>query len=250
MGDAADDAELQAFREEAELLDGEEEDDEEFAEVAVERAVAVSHPTDRMLAAVANSYEGKYQLRTIMTIGSLLARSGYFQDAAQEAQAIAKCLAGAELGISPIAAMTNIYIVRGRVMIGAQILAALVKNSKKYRYHIKTLTNDACEIIFFEGKEQLGVSTFTLQDAQTAGLIKDKKGEAWAGHRRNMLFARALSNGVRWYCPDLTMFSVYTPGEMDENDVIEMPAAVPAGPRPVDEGEIERLNNSAPVEIE
>jgi hypothetical protein len=30
----------------------------------------------------------------------------------------------------------------------------------------------------------------------------------------NMLFARAISNGVRWHCPDVFMGSVYTPDEM------------------------------------
>jgi hypothetical protein len=29
-----------------------------------------------------------------------------------------------------------------------------------------------------------------------------------------MLFARAISNGVRWHCPDVFMGSVYTPDEM------------------------------------
>ena len=28
-----------------------------------------------------------------------------------------------------------------------------------------------------------------------------------------MLFARAMSNGVRWYCPDVAMTPLYTPDE-------------------------------------
>ena len=29
-----------------------------------------------------------------------------------------------------------------------------------------------------------------------------------------MLFARAMSNGVRWFCPDVAMTPLYTPAEL------------------------------------
>jgi hypothetical protein len=61
--------------------------------------------------------------------------------------------------------------------------------------------------------ETLGVSTFTLEDARSAELVKT--GSAWAKHPRNMLFARAMSNGVKWHMPDLLGgMPVYT--EADE----------------------------------
>jgi hypothetical protein len=64
-------------------------------------------------------------------LGSVLAKSGYFQDTRDAAQAIVRVLAGRELGIGPIAAMTGVYIVKGRVAIGANLMAAAVKRSGK-----------------------------------------------------------------------------------------------------------------------
>jgi len=47
-----------------------------------------------------------------------------------------------------------------------------------------------------------------------------------------MLFARAISNGVRWYCPDVfSGAAVYTP---DEFDVVEVEPEVARKPKPED----------------
>src|SRR6185437_4756284 len=54
--------------------------------------------------------------------------------------------------------------------------------------------------------ESLGDSIFTAEDGKLAGLAH---GDNWRKYPRNMLFARALSNGARWYCPEL--FSGLTP---------------------------------------
>src|SRR3990167_7021515 len=75
------------------------------------------------------------------------------------------------------------------------------------------MDNDVVSIEFFEtlgGKrESIGVSTFTVADAKAAGTQNLTK------FPRNMLFARAISNGVRWFCPDVFSGSaVYTPEEL------------------------------------
>ena len=44
----------------------------------------------------------------LMRLGDVLSKSQYFQDAKDAAQAIVKVLAGQELGIGPIAAMTGL----------------------------------------------------------------------------------------------------------------------------------------------
>jgi len=58
-------------------------------------------------------------------------------------------------------------------------------------------------------RESIGKSEFTAADAAKAGTQNMGK------FPRNMLFARAMSNGVRWYCPDVfSGNSVYTPEEL------------------------------------
>jgi len=51
-----------------------------------------------------------------------------------------------------------------------------------------------------------------MADAKAAGL--DQK-DNWKKYKRNMLFARALSNGQKWYAPDVfNGATVYTPDEL------------------------------------
>jgi hypothetical protein len=148
-----------------------------------------------------------------------LAKSGYFRDSAQGAevsQAVTKVLAGYELGITPIAAITGIHVIKGRIALSANLLATLIKRHPDYDYKIKSLTNDECTVLFFENGEEIGESTFTIEDAEKAGLLKADSG--WVKFPRNMLFARAISNGVKWFCPQLTSGApIYTPEELGEN---------------------------------
>ena len=162
-------------------------------------------------------------------LGTILAKSGFFLDAQDAGKAIVKVLAGRELGIPAIASMCGIYIVKGRVSLSANIMAALVKRSGKYNYRVIEHTALVCEIAFFEGAEKVGTSRFGADDARKAGTQNMEK------YSRNMLFARAMSNGVKWYCPDVTGGPAYTPEEMGvqvdgDGDVIDVPAQAPATP--------------------
>jgi hypothetical protein len=147
-------------------------------------------------------------------LGELLATSGFFQDSTDAAQAAVKVMAGAELGFGPVASMTGIFIVKGRVTLGAQIMAAAIKSHPLYDYRIKEHTDERCVIQFFESGESLGTSEFTLQDAERAGIVRHDS--SWKTYPRNMLFARALSNGAKWYTPDAFGGGpVYVPEEVE-----------------------------------
>lgn len=148
----------------------------------------------------------------IMTLGDVFTQSGYFSDTRQAAQAVVKVLAGQELGLGPIASMTGIFIVKNRVTLSANAMAAVIKNSPRYDYRVKEHTPEKCLIAFFENSEVIGQSEFTMEDAKTAGLAN---ADNWRKYPRNMLFARALSNGAKWYCADVFAGSpVYTPDEL------------------------------------
>jgi hypothetical protein len=180
-------------------------------------------------------------------LGAILAKSGFFADTRDAGQAIVKVLAGKELGLGAIAAMTGIYIVKGRVSLSANLMAALVKRSGKYNYRVVEHTAAACEIAFFEGGEEVGRSRFTAEDARKAGTQNMDK------YAKNMLFARAMSNGVKWFCPDVTGGPAYTPEEMGaredgEGNVIEVtPEPVKASQGTNGNGHAEAP--SKPVEI-
>jgi hypothetical protein len=182
--------------------------------------------------------------------------SGYFKDVQSASQAIVKILAGRELGFGAFASMTGVNIIQGKPTIGANLMAAAIKGTGKYNYRVVEMTDIACELEFYEAGKPVGKSRFTMDDAQKAGLNgKDN----WKRYPRNMLFARAISNGQRWYCPDACNgVTVYTPDEMgatvDEDErVIDLPvppvhdlpeqdAPMPTGP--------EAVSSAAPMTLE
>ena len=144
----------------------------------------------------------------VMTIAKAFSESGMFPDIKSIAQAAVKIQCGKEIGIPPFAAMSGIHIIQGKPTIGAGIMASIVKGSGKYDYRVVESTEKVCSIDFYQGKEKIGNSTFTIEDAKKA-LTKnlDK-------FPKNMLFARAMSNGVKWYTPDVFSGPVYVPEEM------------------------------------
>lgn len=164
---------------------------------------------------IAKNVNGSLQINSIDDLSRLsvmLAKSGYFTDSKEAAQCGVKVLAGLEMGFGATAAMSGIHIIKGKPTIGANLMAAAVKRSGKYNYRVKEHSNTICTILFFENGVEIGESSFTLEDAQKAGVGGN---DNWRKYPRNMLFSRALSNGVRWFCPDVLIgVAAYTPEEM------------------------------------
>jgi hypothetical protein len=158
-----------------------------------------------------------------LTIGETFFKSGMFSDIKSAQQAVVKIMAGAEMGISPFAAMSGIHIIQGKPTIGAGLMAARVKGFGKYDYKVLEHSDKVCSIEYFQGANSLGVSTFTIEDAKKAGTKNIDR------FPKNMLFARAMSNGVKWYTPDIYENPVYVPEEMESvteettAEVIETP---------------------------
>lgn len=164
-------------------------------------------------------------LDEVLTLGRTLAASKYFTDASDAAQAAVKVLAGQELGLGPVASMTGIYIVKGKVTMSANLMAAQIKRSGKYNYKVTTMTNEAVVVEFYENGQSIGTSSYTSEDAKAAGLWSSS--DPWRKSPRNMLFARAMSNGAKWFCPDIFAGPVFTPDEMDTDNSPALPLAPP-----------------------
>lgn len=143
------------------------------------------------------------------SLGAVLVKSGYFADTRDVAQAIVKVLAGRELGFGPIASMQGVYIVKGRVTLSANLVGAAIQRSGKYRYQVLELTNEKCRLLFTAASGEFE-STFTIGDATLAGIA----GDTYKKFPRNMLFSRALTNGARWFCPEVFNGPIYTPDEL------------------------------------
>jgi len=182
-------------------------------------------------------------LAEVQTLGALLAKSGYFQDAKDAAQACVKVLAGQELGLPPIASMMGISLIKGKVTLSANLMAALIRQHG-YDFRVERLEQDGCTLSFLakDGKE-LGKSTFTAKDAQAAGI----RGDMYNKYPRNMYFARAISNGAKWFTPEIFGgVPVYSDGELSESEAeVVQPEPAPQ-PAPVPARRIEEPKPAVP----
>lgn len=167
--------------------------------------------------------------------------SGFFKSTEALAAAVVKVQYGMELGLPPVAALRGVIVSEsGGLELTAAAMAALIQRTGRYRYRVREHTDEVCRIEFFDGDESLGVSAFTQADAKRAEVkMVSHKGSKlpWSKFPRNMLFARALSNGARWYCPEIFFGASYSEGELDgvvrvEAELIEEDAAPqPSAPK-------------------
>lgn len=146
----------------------------------------------------------------IARMSKLFFDSKMFADLTSAAQAGVKILAGAELGIAPFNSISGIHIIKGKPVIGAGIMASMVDKHPDYDYEVLQQTDKVCEIKFLKNGKVRGISKFTEDDAKKAGTQNMGKFPA------NMLFARAMSNGVKWYAPGVFSGPVYVPEEFQD----------------------------------
>jgi hypothetical protein len=150
-------------------------------------------------------------------------QSGMFPNLKNEAQAFVLILAGAEMGVGAMEAVQGITLIQGKPTMSANLLASLVKRHPRYDYRVVDHSDTTCRIEFFQDGEPSGVSEFTLEDARKAGLGGN---QTWKKYTAALLFARALTQGVRWYAPDVTSSAAYTPEELGADETPE-PVAEP-----------------------
>lgn len=159
-----------------------------------------------------------------LTMGDVFAKSNFFNDSRGAAQAVTKIMAGRELGFSPISSMTSINIINSKISLSANMMAAIIRRSGVYDYEILQLDDTVCSIEFSRnGKKLNPIVMFTMERAKKI-IINGKKlvdKENWINYPQNMLFARAMSNGFRFHCPDLSGGSIYTQDEIESDFVIQ-----------------------------
>lgn len=163
-------------------------------------------------------------------LGMVCADSGFFQDSRDAAKAMVKIAAGQELGLAPIQAMTGIHVIKNRVTLSANLMAALLRKAG-YKWKVVKHDGSICELQMFDPTGfELGNTSFSMEDAKRAGLTGN---DNWKKYPRNMLFARCISNAARWFAPEV-ITGCYTPEEMGaglpEDDILD--AQFEEQPRP------------------
>lgn len=144
---------------------------------------------------------------TIGQVATILTDSGFFGKSLTPNQAITKIMIGAELGMNTMQSIMNIDCWDGNIGIRSNWRATAIKKHPKYDYRIVNLDSTSCTIMFLEFEKstgdftkELGETTFTIEDAKKANLLGKQN---WQKTPKNMLFARAMSDGQKFYCPEV-----------------------------------------------
>jgi hypothetical protein len=146
------------------------------------------------------------ELDRIARLGRWLAASetGSDAQAAREMSAALRLYYVHELGL-PLQAASEVSVIKGRLFVGAKLLRAMA-----YRQGYRVIRMDgsneySCTAILIrtDTGERLGESTFTIEDAKRAGLVRGQS--AWVSHPARMLWARASKFVLDDYAPEVTL---------------------------------------------
>ena len=177
-------------------------------------------------------YAGLPTLAETEMMVKAMAASGFYKEARDYNRALTLVLVGRDCGMTPTESLAGIHIIEGKPSFSATTLATQVKRSLKYDYEVREATTTVCRIEFFEirngTRHSLGESSYTIEQAKAAGLAgKDN----WRKYPDDMLFARAISKGMRRYAPDaLHGVPVYETNEMRDAIEVEATTAPPETP--------------------
>jgi hypothetical protein len=172
-------------------------------------------------------------LNEVMTFAQVAVRSGTFGLKNIE-EAAFRILYGRELGMSVFQSIMGIDIIQGRPGLKAGTVASLIQRSGRYEYRVGDWDHLKCVIEFFDGGQVLGKSTFTIEDAKRAQVYKE--GSNWSKYPKAMLFARAITQGARAYCPSIFFGPVYSSEELADGveyvdaQIVETPPEVQPEP--------------------
>lgn len=117
---------------------------------------------------------------------------------------------GRAVGIEPMIALQNITMINGKAGASALLIGALVRRGG---YEISDETSDERSVVTITKQGKVtGRGEFSIQDAKTAGLIRG--GGGWEKYRRDMLYARALTQAARRGAQDAMLGLAYTSEEL------------------------------------
>jgi len=180
----------------------------------------------------------------------IASKSGMF-GAGNPDELVVKLMAGASWGIPPLSALSDVYVVKGKPMASSTLLRAMIRKSGNYDYRVVEHTDQAAEIEFLRvlpsgDREVLGSTRFDMVRAKAQGLTSNR---LYQTAPRNMLLARATSDGVKTHCPDVFMGSIYAEGEITDGPPVHLPPqrAEPEVVRNPRTAEIEVLDQAGAV---
>ena len=148
-------------------------------------------------------------LADMRTAAQIIFQSKLAPEALKTPEQIFVCLQlGAEIGLRPMQALNNVYVVRGRPVIWGDVALGLVKRSGLIDSFIEEIIGEGEAMVAKvtssrKGEDVEVISTFSVADAKLAGLWK--KSGPWTTHPKRMLKYKARAFNLRDNFPDVLM---------------------------------------------
>lgn len=154
----------------------------------------------------------EHEMMVYTTMAKQAVTSKMYKGIGDESGVMMIMLSARELGIPAMQALNGgLNIIQGKVEISARMMSAMIRKAG-HQITVKENTNNLCTLI---GKRcdtgETLIASFTLAEAQMAGLVK--QGGGWTKWPKDMCFARALSRLARQLFSDVIGIG-YVEGEI------------------------------------
>lgn len=155
-------------------------------------------------------------------LANALAQSGFYKDIRDAAAGVVKLRIARELGLG-LRGISDVHIVEGKPTLSYQAILGMVRaytgplGTDRYSFKYLRRDEECVEIEWTINGEVIGTSKCDTDDAKRMGLAG--RG-TWQKYPRQMRTARAVTEGVNAFMPEVIGGSIYTPDELgDESGV-------------------------------
>lgn len=155
-------------------------------------------------------------------LANALAQSGFYKDIRDAAAGVVKLRIARELGLG-LRGISDVHIVEGKPTLSYQAILGMVRaytgphNTDRYSFKYLRRDEDCVEIEWTINGEVIGTSKCDTEDAKRMGLAG--RG-TWQKYPRQMRTARAVTEGVNAFMPEVIGGSIYTPDELGDESGI------------------------------
>lgn len=149
-----------------------------------------------------------------------LAQCGFYKDIKTAAEAMVKLTIAREMGLG-IRGISDVHIVEGKPTLAYQLILSRVRmftgpfGTDRYDYRYLRRDEECVEIEWRINNEVVGVSRCNTDDAKRMGVAGR---QTWQKYPRQMRTARAVTEGVNAFMPEVIGGAIYTPEELGDDN--------------------------------
>jgi hypothetical protein len=169
-------------------------------------------------------YEPSQKIKDLQYQAKIIMEANIYKDIGlNPSKAFLKIKLAEDLGLSLTAGLMGIRVNdNGVFAFSTEMMKALVQNNGKWKWVVIENTEKVARLDWYEldidKKTWVGIgsSSWTIEEAKLADLLRK---DNWSKYPKDMLFARAVSRGIRTFCPIVTMgHPAYTEEETEWDD--------------------------------